>query len=240
LGRTVEALDYARGRVRGARVRGPRGPERVEADWFVCALPVEKARRLFTRAMRQADPRLARADALRTEWMSGIQYFLRERVDILPGTVGYIDSPWLVSSVSLAQFWADPDGSAQSCLAAVPGNWRSPGALYGKSARELDPGRIAREIWEQMKAHLNDTGSEVLRDDMIARWHLDPAISFRRTSDGRRKLTSREPLFVTTKGAWYDRPEAATAIPNLALAGDWVRASFDPTGMECANEQAGG
>jgi uncharacterized protein with NAD-binding domain and iron-sulfur cluster len=245
--RTVEALEFGRGRVAAARVRGPRGTEQVNADWFVCALPVERARRLWTDEIRRADDRLEGTDALKTEWMSGVQFYLRERTDIARGTVGYVDAPWFITSVSQAQFWGATnlpseygDGTVRDCLSAVASNWDRPGIIFDKPARSLQPRRIVREIWAQMKSHVNDAGDQVLRDELVVRCHLDPAIRYRRSRRGatRRALTSREPLFVNTVGSWYDRPEAVTAIENLFLAGDYVRTSFDATSMECANEAA--
>jgi uncharacterized protein with NAD-binding domain and iron-sulfur cluster len=247
LRRRVEALDFRCGRIASARVRGPRGIEQADADWFVCALPVERARQLWTDEIRRADGRLERMDALETEWMSGVQFYLSERTDVAPGTVGYVDSPWAISSVSQAQFWGSTelvreygDGDVRDCLSAVASNWDRAGVVFGKPARSLHPRGIAREIWEQMKSHVNDMGDNVLRDELIVRWHLDPAIRYRRLRHGgtRSTPTSREPLFVNTVGSWYDRPEAVTAIDNLFLAGDYVRTSFDATSMECANESA--
>ena len=43
---------------------------------------------------------------------------------------------------------------------------------------------------------------------------------------------------MNTAGSWADRPEAATRIPNLVLAADYVRTYTDLATMEGANEAA--
>ena len=63
---------------------------------------------------------------------------------------------------------------------------------------------------------------------------LDPAIEFPNPS----AATNAEPLLINTAGSWADRPDAATRIPNLLLAADYVRTHTDLATMEGANEAA--
>jgi uncharacterized protein with NAD-binding domain and iron-sulfur cluster len=234
----VERLALRRGRASGALVRGRRGRELVEADWFVCAIPVERARRLFDRRVLAADPSLERLRSLRVAWQNGLQLYLREPTPIVHGHVLYLDSPWALSSISQAQFWPSRDfandygdGSAHECLSVDISNFDDPGVVYGKAARELSAPRIVRDTWEQMKAHLNDTGEPVLRDDQVVSWKLDPGLVRRRG-----RMHNDDPLFISTRGVWADRPQAATAIPNLFLAADYVQVNIDTATMDGANE----
>jgi uncharacterized protein with NAD-binding domain and iron-sulfur cluster len=237
LGQTVTAFDLRRGRIGGARVRGPRGTRTVRADWYVCALPVERARALWSGAIRAADPRLAGMDKLQTGRMNGIQFYLRRPTPIVHGHVAYVDAPWAVTSVSQAQFWdrdfaaSYGDGRAQDCLSTIVSDWSQPGRIYGKPARELTPHQVASEVWEQMKRHLNDSGSAELTDDLLVSWHLDPGLTY--TSRGFRNA---DPLTSPTAGSWSKRPAVTTAIPNLLLAGDYGSGHWFVGTMESANK----
>ena len=66
--------------------------------------------------------------------MAGIQFFLREPVDITHGHVTYVDAPWALTSLTQAQFWAERDfadhygdGNAVDCLSVDISDWDTPG-----------------------------------------------------------------------------------------------------------------
>ncbi|MEA2438637.1 MAG: hypothetical protein QOH76_61 [Thermoleophilaceae bacterium] len=242
LGAEVEQLELRRGRIASARVRHVRGGgrSRVEADWFVLAVPVERARRLLRGPITAADPRLEGLRKLETRWMNGIQFFMRQPVPVVRGHVLHIDSPWALASISQAQFWERRsltrdygDGSVRDCISVDIGAFDEPGIVYGKPARSLGRARIAHEVWEQMKAHLNDRGQRVLRDEDVARWYLDPGLVYRR-GRGAPGPVNEDPLYISTPGTWDDRPGAATAVPNLLLAADYVKVGIDTASMEGA------
>jgi uncharacterized protein with NAD-binding domain and iron-sulfur cluster len=241
LGYEVEQLEMRGGRIASARARrGRNSREHIEADWFVLAVPVERARPLLAGRIMAADPRLEGLRSLQTRWMNGLQFFTRQPVPVIRGHVLYVDAPWALTSISQAQFWESRsftrdygDGSVQDCISVDIAAFDEPGIVYRKPARELTPAQIARDAWEQMKAHLNDTGREVLRDDQVARWCLDPGLVYQR---GRRVPTNRDPLYISTPNTWHDRPDAGTAVPNLVLAADYVKVNVDTASMEGAND----
>jgi uncharacterized protein with NAD-binding domain and iron-sulfur cluster len=152
----------------------------------------------------------------------------------------FIDAPWALTALTQGQFWSDRkftrdygDGRVVDCLSVDVSDWDTPGIVYGKPAKRCSRGQVAREVLEQIKAHLNDNGSDVLTDDMIHSWHLDPAIAWHKS---RRRNSNDEPLLVNTVGTWPKRPRARTRIPNLFLAGDYVQTNVDLATMEGANE----
>jgi uncharacterized protein with NAD-binding domain and iron-sulfur cluster len=239
VGRTVERLEVDRGRIAAARVRDPHNRRhRVTADWFVMAMPVERARRVLGPSVRALDPALNGIDSLFVDWMSGIQFYLRRKVDITHGHMTFMDSQWALTALTQGQFWPARDfardygdGSAVDCLSIDISDWDTPGMLYGKPAKQCTRPEIAREVWAQIKTH--HTAGDKLPDDIVHSWFLDPGIAWVRA---KRKNRNETPLLVNTVSTWEKRPQAHTRIPNLFLAGDYVQTDIDLATMEGGNE----
>jgi uncharacterized protein with NAD-binding domain and iron-sulfur cluster len=236
VGWTLRELGIARGAVAHAVVHDGRRARRVEADWYVSAVPLERFAPLLTPAVLRADPGLEGVRRLRTDWMVGLQYYLREPLPLAHGHVNFVDSPFAITSISQAQFWAADmsaygDGTVRECLSTIVSDWETPGIVYRRPAKQLTPDQLAEEVLAQIRSHLNGGGARVLRDDMVVRWFLDPAIRPARGGG----VVNETPLFIQHPGEWADRPESVTAIPNLFLAGDWVRTDINVTTMEGAN-----
>ncbi|MFG3281832.1 FAD-dependent oxidoreductase [Streptomyces sp. NPDC048111] len=239
VGWTVREVTYAAGQVTGVQVEDGSGVVRtVTADHYVSALPVEHARPTWSAAMRAADPQLARCDQLRTDWMTGIQFYLTERPETVHGHLDCIDSPWSLTAIAQAEHWPQHpfaavygDGSVADCLSVDISEWDKPGILYGKTAKQCTREEIAREVWAQLKAALNDTGRTVLSDSRLHSWFLDPGVSGTGTPDPR----NEDELLIHPTGTFHNRPSAATRIPNFYLAGDYVAVPIDLATMEGAN-----
>jgi uncharacterized protein with NAD-binding domain and iron-sulfur cluster len=244
VGWTIESLRVDGGRIAaaGARDRG-RTRRRVEADWFVCAMPVERAVRLWNRRVLALDPHLEAMNDLFYDWMNGIQFYLTRHAPLTAGHMAYMDSPWSLTSINQAQFWADRDlsrdygdGKVKDILSVDISDWDTPGILFGKPAKKCSREEVAKEVWAQIKASVNDTGSrDRLRDADLHSWYLDPGIQWSRARSANR---NDDPLLVNTVGSWEKRPTARTRIPNLVLAGDYVQTDIDLATMEGANESA--
>ena len=126
------------------------------------------------------------------------------------------------------------DGRVAGVLSVDVSDWNNRGILYDKTAKQCTKDEVIAEVWAQMKAHLNEGGSTLLRDDMIIDVHVDPGISF--PAPG--QPTNTEPLLVNTAGSWDDRPEAWGPIENFYLASDYVRTHMDLACMDAACEAA--
>src|SRR3954447_17331725 len=239
VGRAVESLQTAGGRITSARMRDHRGKRHtIDADWFVLAMPVERARRILGPKLRALDPGFVQLDNLFVDWMAGIQFYLRRPADITRGHLTFLDSPWALTALTQAQFWARRDfardygdGTAVDCLSVDISDWDTKGLLFGKPARQCTREEVAKEVWAQIKQH--HTAAEKLPDDIVHSWHLDPGIAWVK---GRRENRNDTPLLVNTVGTWEKRPQAHTKIPNLFLAGDYVQTDVDLATMEGANE----
>ncbi|MFF5449198.1 FAD-dependent oxidoreductase [Streptomyces sp. NPDC012888] len=242
IGWTVREVRYGDGRVSGVIVEGPDGArETVTADHYVSAMPVEHARRTWGAQLRAADPMLVRCDRLQTDWMTGIQFYLTERAPLVHGHLNCIDSPWSLTAIQQAEHWpardfaADyGDGSVVDVLSVDISEWDKPGILYGKTAKQCTREEVAREVWAQLKASLNDTGRTLLRDGALHSWFLDPGVD----GLGTPNPVNEDELLIHPVGTLYDRPTAATRIPNFFLSGDYVAVDIDLATMEGANASA--
>ncbi|MEV6068578.1 FAD-dependent oxidoreductase [Nocardia sp. NPDC052001] len=238
----VRGLEIADGRITSARIVDGSGAARqVEADYFISAVPTEVARTLWTPEILSRRPELAGMNQLMVDWMTGIQFFLKTETNIARGHAAYVDSPWSLTSISQNQFWNRTpvtgmgDGTVKDCLSVDISDWNTPGMLYGKPAKECTHDEIAREVWAQLKAHLNDQ-RELLSDADLHSWFLDTGITW---DAGAKRNTNADPLLINTAGSWALRPESHTAdIENLFLAGDYVRTNVDLATMEGASEAA--
>jgi uncharacterized protein with NAD-binding domain and iron-sulfur cluster len=239
MGQKVVGLRTGGERIDSAVVRDRAGRRRrIDADWFVAAMPAERVKRLLSRKVLKLDPNLEGIRELKTDWMAGIQFYLRERVDITHGHVTYVDAPWALTSLTQAQFWAERDfpadygdGSAVDCLSVDISDWDTPGILYGKTAKECSPVEVKREVWAQIKSHLED--SDPIPKGILHSWFLDPGI---RWNPARGRNRNQTPLLVNTVNSWQNRPQARTEVPNLFLSGDYVQTDIDLATMEGANE----
>ncbi|WP_067648228.1 hydroxysqualene dehydroxylase [Nocardia harenae] len=241
LGSEVRELAVRDRRIAAARINTPDGPRTVEADYVVVALPAEQARTLWTAEVLAVWPQLQAMDRLVVDWMNGIQYYLRTPVDIVRGHAAFVDAPWALTSINQNQVWRRKlpeygDGTVGDCLSVDISDWHTPGILYGKPAEQCSPEEIAREVWAQLRTHLND-GGEVLRDADLHSWFIDPGITW---NAERGRNTNADPLLINTAGSWDARPEPHGPLENLFLAGDYVRTGIDLATMEGANESARG
>jgi uncharacterized protein with NAD-binding domain and iron-sulfur cluster len=238
VGWTLERLSMNGGRVGAAHVRDPRGrTHAITPPWFISAIPFERVIPLLTPQVLAVAPGLESISQLANDWMSGIQFYLREPLPVTNGHVNYVNSPFALTSISQGQFWTQPltgygDGTVKESFSAIISDWVTPGIIYGKPAKQLTPAQIASEAYAQIQAHLNKQGqAQMLTDRMLHSWFLDPAI---KPAGG--GVTNDTPLFIQNPGEWANRPESATGIPNFFLAGEWVRTNINVTTMDGANQ----
>jgi uncharacterized protein with NAD-binding domain and iron-sulfur cluster len=243
----VKAINCSGGVITGVTVEENGAAVDVTGDYYIAALPVEVIAPLITPSMLEADPTLAIITQLsqNVQWMNGTQFYLTGDVPIIHGHQNYIDSPWALTGISQHSFWPHTDlsqygdGTVTGILSVDISDWDTPG-LNGKTAKECTRDELRAEVWAQLKRSLNVNGQEVLRDDDVHTWYLDPDIVFFEDPNdpSPARKDNREPLLVNLVNTWHLRPDAFTAIPNLFLASDYVRTNTDLATMEGANEAA--
>jgi hypothetical protein len=228
------------------------GTERVvTADQYIAAVPVERMSELLDRtpALEQSDSTLSGIHVLATQtgWMNGIQLYIDRPMPLVNGHVTYVDSPWALTSISQAQFWAGMNlaeygnGTVRDIISVDISDWNTPGianpkgpGLGFRSARECETGeQIKNDVWAQLKRSLNVEHYTNLTDEMCVGWHLDGDIQV-----GPPWASNAEPLLVNRVHSWTLRPDAYSLIPNLYLASDYVRTNTSMATMEAANEAA--
>ena len=237
------ALHVQDGSCVGAEVSGDGRASTVTADVYVSAVPVEVLAPLVTDPMAATAPTLGMTRLLadHVQWMAGIQIYLKRDTPIVAGHTMYVGSEWGLTSVSQQQFWPhhkladDSDGRVNGVLSIDISDWTSPGT-NGKAAKDCSPDEVCTEVLTQIRACLADAPGVDLGDDNIDSYFIDPDVVFFDGKDG--VAENYEPLLVNDMGTWWIRPNAWTEIPNLYLAGDFVRNNTDLATMEGANEAA--
>lgn len=211
-------------------------------DYYLIAVPLEQMTKLLNDKMIRIDPRLKHLYSLlnNLSWMNGVQYFLKEDVSITSGHITHIDSPWAITSISQIQFWNTYDiikqsgGLVKGILSIDISDWDA--EYKGKSARNCSNDEIASLAYEQIQKSLIINGKYVLPEEMkmiVVDYHIGTSMVW----DGERR-TNKEPLLVNTVNSWDLMPKSSTFIPNLMLAGDYVRTNTGLATMEAANESA--
>jgi uncharacterized protein with NAD-binding domain and iron-sulfur cluster len=238
----VVGIDCRAGRIAGVTVERDGSRAVITADHYVAAMPVEQLVKLLSPPLVAAEPRLRRLHLLRTRWMNGIVFYLRDDVPVVAGHTIYIDSDWALTSISQRQFWPRVDfphlghGNVGGVLSVDVSDWERPSRRTGKVASMCSAEEIKDEVWAQLKDHLNGDGpgATLLDDANLVGWYLDDDISFPNPT----AAANAEPLLINTAGSWANRPDAVTSVPNLFLAADFVRTHTDLATMEGANEAA--
>jgi hypothetical protein len=193
-----------------------------------------------------ADPRLAGVFSLKTRWMNGIVIGLTGEVDppMPMGHVLCLGSEWALTMVDQSKFWSaqhlEGVRSRWKTLISIDiSDWDSPGrrglpAKWPPTRQEL-----LEDLWLQLTMHMPELGHHT-----PANYNLDFDIRYDTTDrqGGRvpiaRKRTNDEPLLVNTPDSWRNRPQAATSLPNMFVAGDFAQSYTNFASMEAANEAA--
>jgi uncharacterized protein with NAD-binding domain and iron-sulfur cluster len=234
--------------VAGRRVVAARTPAgEIRADYFVCALPIEALYEAPARRLVAASAPLRRATELPldsiTQWMVGVQFFLREPRPVVRGMLNLVDSPWGITAVAQGQFWdaAVFDLSRQpyrEIVSAIVTQWNRPyaGALPLEQSISAFTELVARQIGEHLTPEGlagQPGGQPLLAPAEIVASHVDHHFA-----EGPTGLTNSAPLLIHPPAFQQRRPGTDAGLDNLVLASDYVANGTDLATMEGANEAA--
>lgn len=261
-GANVVSIQTADGKISSATIEQVGAPAAFEVtgDFFILAVPVERAATLMNADILQLDPSLQNIIRLapNVEWMNGVQFYLNTELNLNFGHTIYSNSNWALTSISQVQFWPNYDlknrgnGKVVSILSVDISDWTTPGNFNGKAAQDCEPDEIIEEVLAQLMDELNLNGHVILSKEMIEFTYLDmdirpisnPVNALMKTkltsdeTDALQKVTNLEPLLVNQCDTWELRPNSYTKIPNLYLASDYVKTNTNLATMEGANEAA--
>lgn len=253
---TLDALqfDAIQGRVQGATVLQAGQPVPMAADFYVCALPVEKMAGVLQKspAVEAAGQNL---EPIRTvlsgdvRFMVGMQFFLDRPLAGLPADMGhaiYADSAWALTGICQSHFWRPPHdnlggfgaGTVRTVWSTILSDWDSLHPLAGgKAAAACSRAELRAKTIEQLQEGLNGDGVTRFDAATVLSHYLDASLTPGPEAGG--SAQNVQPLLVNKPDRWKHRPEPAPqGVPNLLLAADYVRTNTDLATMEAANEAA--
>lgn len=185
--RAVRVIECDRYGVTRSEAIGQEGSFRIQADYFISAMPVEAMAELLSDEVLAADPTLATLPRLAesTRWMNGLLFYLGRNVNIVHGHTIFVDPAWALTSISQRQFWtADgfdtyADGKVEGILSIDISNWVEADpdlTLVGELlACNCTASQIKDFAWEYVKRSLNH-GDSALQDTDRIHAVIDPAI----------------------------------------------------------------
>lgn len=240
VGRVPRALDPLRAALRAALVDVRLRPETIRADHFIFALPVEQMAYYVNRSatLTHLAPELRNIVRLSesVDWMAGIQFYLKEPIDLPRASLICIDSEWALTAVQQTQFWrrAKLPASVHAVLSVDISDWSTPGRFNKLEASRCKPEQIAIEVWEQLKESLNRTGKpKILRDEMLLKgpgmrgsFALDESVVER--FDRKKQSAFEKSAAVQLRGQDGLSAPGETTTENALLTGHRMTVNLEP------------
>lgn len=172
--------------ISGLTVANSKGEEqKVSGDYYIMAVPVEVMAPLLNDDILKADQQLEGVQKLAqdVQWMTGMQFYLKEDIRIARGHMMVINSPWAVTAISQPQFWDRinmedyGDGEVKGLISVDISDWDQKG-FNGKAAKECTKQEIMEEVWCQLSLGLRDNDQPLLSADMVVSCNLDRDINY--------------------------------------------------------------
>jgi protoporphyrinogen oxidase len=177
----------------------------LAADVYALCTPFEVTRTWLQDSLYAADPALGNLHLLEAQPMAALHLRLRHALPDLPQEHVFLHgSHYALSFIDVSRLWNGSDGTPQ--LSFIASNYGPLREVSAEGATAL----LLAEIGEYLPITLADVDS----------WELN--------------TNTDVPLFINTIGAWPNRPRPQSQVPNLYLAGDFVKNAIDLACMEGA------
>ena len=172
--------------ITGITVADEKGSESlVKGDYYIMAVPVEVMAPLLNDDIIKADNQLLGMKTLAddVQWMTGMQFYLKEDIRIARGHMMVINSPWAVTAISQPQFWDRikmteyGNGEVKGIISVDISDWGQTG-YNGKAAKDCTKQEIMEEVWCQLSLGLRDNNKPLLSADMVVACNLDRDINY--------------------------------------------------------------
>ena len=185
-----------------------RGGTAMSADAYALCTPFEVTRKWLHDDLYEADPDLGNMHLLEAQPMAALHLRIRKHLPDLPREHIFFHASRY--ALSLIEVGRLWGGTGTPHLSFISSNYGPLNEVSEEGAKDL--------LLEEIREYLPITPADV------EHWAMNPNVSV--------------PLFINTIGAWPNRPRGKTAVPNLYLAGDYVRNAIDLACMEGAVSSA--
>lgn len=233
------------------------GEPALMPGYFVLALPALEIHRIAVQYMSELGQQFPHRDLERAAQLdlgnprscvpdgelrhfSGVQFYFEEDVLWLDGHAYYPDSPWNLTTISQARFWADRhdwEHGYRGVMSVIVGRWDAPGTGNGKTAWECSRDELIAEVWHQVCQGLEDKTKQFGgRLPRPLYWHLDDFMA--KVGD---QWINSSPFQIETPGNFKRRPgdldnQGYSVEHGIGLCGTYMKTHTRITTMEAANE----
>jgi protoporphyrinogen oxidase len=180
----------------------------MSANAYALCTPFEVTRNWLHDDLYEADPELGNMHLLEAQPMAALHLRIRKRLPDLPGEHVFFHASRY--ALSFIEVGRLWGDAVMPHLSFISSNYGPLNAVSEEGAKDL----LLEEICEYLPITPAD----------VEHWQMNPNVGV--------------PLFINTIGAWPCRPRGNTAVPNLYLAGDYVRNAIDLACMEGAVSSA--
>ncbi len=209
----------------------------IQADFFICALPLDVVHAVCDPVLREASPPLdkllklpARA-SLRN--MVGVQFFLNAPRPLVKGLVNYMGSEWGVTSLCEPQYWDSSVYKLPEDCSEVFSAIATKLPLDDQNNIDLTIEQVKGRFLELLSGYTGPDGAPLVDQAKLIHIHIDKELE---NAPGGHGLVNHTPHLIHPPAFQAVRVDPDIELENLFMAGDHVSSNTDVATMESANE----